>query len=292
MGASRDDSDFTPAAHWGKPSPFHDPRLLARFRARGDDVLITTAPKAGTTWMQQILYQLRSGGDDTFSCIYDVVPWLERPRRDMSWRAQLAAYERLPTPRIFKTHCTHEQTPAPGQVRIVLTSRDPRDCCVSFYHHLMEMTPQALARAGIVRPRSFDEYFERWLAAGVWFRNVSSWWPHRRDANVLWLRYEDLKQDLPAALERIAAFLRWPWPAATRERVLNHCSFAWMKANAARFARFPEDREPLFRPGGFIRRGAVGAYDELMSAAQAERILARARARLAPDCLAFLGLPA
>ncbi|MFQ5488103.1 MAG: sulfotransferase domain-containing protein [Gammaproteobacteria bacterium] len=290
MSGTETPTDFTPAPRWGQHTSFHDPRLLACFRARPDDVLITTAPKAGTTWMQQILHQLRSGGDDSFHSIYEVVPWLERPRRDKDWRALLAEYDAMSDPRIFKTHCTYTQTPAAGQVHIVLTSRDPRDCCVSFYHHLMGMTPRALARSGISRPASFDDYFERWLEGGVWFRNVQSWWPHVHDANVLWLRYEDLKADLPTALTRIGAFLGWPLSQARRERVLEYCSFAWMKAHAERFTRFPDEEGLLFQRGAFIRRGAVGDYGELLSAQQEARILEKARAKLAPDCLEFLGL--
>ncbi|HHH36238.1 MAG TPA: sulfotransferase domain-containing protein [Gammaproteobacteria bacterium] len=281
-----------PDARWGEASPLHDPRLLAGFRPRPTDVLITTAPKAGTTWMQQILHQLRSGGDEGFQCIYDVVPWLERPRTDRDWRAQLADYEAMDDPRIFKTHCTYPQTPSPARVRIVLTSRDPRDCCVSFYHHLMDMTDEAVEAKGVRRPASFDDYFERWLAFGSWFRNVQSWWPHFHDPNVLWLRYEDLRRDLAAGLQALEAFLGWPLSPARRERVLEYCSFRWMKDNAWRFTRFPEEPKPLFRPGGFIRRGQVGGYRELLSPRQEARILDRARAMLPEDCLAFLGLDA
>ena len=73
-------------ARWGEPSPLHDPHILANFIARPSDVLITTPPKAGTTWMQQILHQLRTGGDTTFASIDDVVPWLEIQREGKSWQ--------------------------------------------------------------------------------------------------------------------------------------------------------------------------------------------------------------
>ncbi len=282
--------DPAPDPRWGRPGPLHDPRLLAGFKGRPSDVLITTAPKAGTTWMQQILHQLRSGGDTDFRSIYDVVPWLERPRPGKDWRVVLAEYEAMSDPRIFKTHCTYPQTPAADTVRIVLTSRDPRDCCVSFYHHLMDMTPEARRRAGIPRPASFDEFFERWLDFGAWFRNVQSWWPHFRDPNVLWLRYEDLKRDFPAALDRIAAFLGWSLTPVQREKVLEYCSFSWMRAHAERFTRFSADEAPLFRPGGFIRKGQSGGYRELLSPAHEARILAKAREMLEPACLSFLEL--
>src|SRR5689334_22441421 len=96
---------------WGKPSPFHDPYVLAHFVARPTDVLITTAPKAGTTWMQQILHQMRSGGDATFESIFEVVPWLELSRKGVTWRDALAEFEQIPSPRVFRTHCTYDQTP-------------------------------------------------------------------------------------------------------------------------------------------------------------------------------------
>ncbi|CAB3978188.1 sulfotransferase domain-containing [Paramuricea clavata] len=47
------------------------------FKPRPDDVFVVTTPKCGTTWMQQILHQLRSGGDMSFDEISDVVPYIE-----------------------------------------------------------------------------------------------------------------------------------------------------------------------------------------------------------------------
>src|SRR5690606_15257024 len=105
--------------------------MLANFHSRPTDVMITTAPKAGTSWMQHTLHQPRSGGDERFESIIDVVPRFEFPNPRRSWQDRLEEFERLPDPRIFKTHCTYEQTPGVDTVRIVLTSRDPRDCCVS-----------------------------------------------------------------------------------------------------------------------------------------------------------------
>ena len=47
------------------------------FKPRLNDVFIVTPPKCGTTWMQQILHQLRTGGDMSFDEISDVVPFIE-----------------------------------------------------------------------------------------------------------------------------------------------------------------------------------------------------------------------
>lgn len=282
--------DDTLDPKWGVSSPMHDPAILARFAARPTDVLITTAPKAGTTWMQQILHQLRTGGDTDFQRIDDVVPWLELPRPGQSLAERLARFEAIRNPRVFKTHCTYEQTPGVETARILLTTRDPRDCCVSFYHHLTNLTEAAREQLGVAAPDSFDPFFERWMEFGAWFRNVRSWWPHRDRPNVLVLRYEDLKRDLEGAIETIARFLEWPLTAETKVNTLRYASFAWMKAHSDRFAHHGESGEPLFRPGTFVRKGEVGDHQGLLSAAQGERIVERARRELTPECLRFLDL--
>lgn len=277
--------------NWGAASLFHDPALLAGFKPRSTDVLITTAPKAGTTWMQQILHQLRSGGDDTFESIFDVVPWLECPQPGKSTEAVLRSYEAIPAPRIFKTHCTYEQTPGIDTVKVVLTSRDPRDCCVSYYHHMLGLSSSLRDSLGIGAEAPFDELFERWLDLGAWFRNVQSWWPHRQDPNVLWLRYEDLKRDLEQAVDTLRNFLGWRFNPAQKAIVLEHCSFAWMKQHQHRFSALPgKSTASASSAVSLIRKGAVGDFKTTLSEEQERRILEKAVRELEPECLEFLQL--
>lgn len=273
---------------WGELSPFHDPYILANFKARKTDVLITTAPKAGTTWMQQILHQLRSKGDDKFENIDDVVPWLEWPRSDKTWQQRLEEYETLADPRIFKTHCTYEQTPGVDTARIVLSSRDPRDCCVSFYHHTMNLTDETCKRLGFEKPASFDEYFEQWMNAGVWYRNVKSWWPHINQENLLWLRYEDMKTDLEKAIDELLTFLGWFLSDSEKQNVLKYCSFEWMKQHNDKFVARDENQESFFQPNSFIRKGVSGDHKSLLSDAQAQMILDRANQELEKECMEFI----
>ncbi len=279
-----------PEAHWGELSPLHDPYILANFQARDSDVLITTPPKAGTTWMQQILHQLRTGGDASFSSIDEVVPWLEIQRSGKSWQQVLQHFETLAEPRIFKTHCTAEQTPGIGTAKIILSSRDPRDCCVSFYFHIMNMTDEARTKAGIEMPASFEQHVEQWLAFAAWYRNVASWWPYFDHEKVLWLRYQDMKADLAATVDRITEFLQWQVSPAQKQRVLAYSAFSWMKANDEKFSTQGGANKPVFKPGKFVRQGTVGGYRELMTAEQEARILHKAHQVLAVDCLDFLGL--
>ena len=275
---------------WGEPGPMHDPYVLAHFQPRPTDVLITTAPKCGTTWMQQILHQLRSGGDASFGSLFEVVPWLEATKDGKGFREVLADFEQLPDPRVFKTHCTYDQTPGTDVVKIILTTRDPRDAFVSMLHHLRDMTDEAHARLGGRPPTDVDTAFERWMTRRSWFRNIVSWWPHRNQPNVLLLRYEDMLRDLPRAIDRIVDHLGWDVPAEARARAAEHSSFAWMAANRDKFTRFRSDGPSSFKPGGFIRKGAAGDHAGVLSPEQERRLLDEVRRSVEPECLAFLGL--
>ncbi|GMR18710.1 MAG: sulfotransferase domain-containing protein [Gammaproteobacteria bacterium] len=279
------------AANWGRPTATHDPYVLAHFKPRPTDVLITTAPKAGTTWMQNILHQLRSGGDQNFHSIDEVVPWLEWPRKEQTWQQVIADYDKISDPRVFKTHCTYTQTPGGVEMaRIILSSRDPRDCCVSFYHHVLDFTDDARKHAGISMPESFEAHVERWLSVASWYRNIKSWWPHHGHPNVLWLRYQDMKSDLPETINQICNFLEWSITKDQQQRVLEFSSFNWMKRHANKFIHRKGDGKPLFKPGGFIRKGTVGDYRSLMTPDQERRIIEKAKAMLPAEAIEFLGL--
>lgn len=275
---------------WGELHRLHDPRILASFQARSTDVLITTGPKCGSTWMQQILHQLRTGGDERFEAIDEVVPWLEIQRKGLDAAQINEKFESLSNPRVFKTHCTYEQTPGVDTAKIILSSRDPRDACISFYHHKMNMTDEACEAFDIERPKNFDEFFDDWMAFGAWYRNIASWWPHINNDNLLWLRYEDMKVDLEQSIEQLLDFLAWKLSPQQKIKVMETCSFQWMKENSEKFTSRDENGNSTFKSKTFIRKGAVGDYKTLLSAKQAESILLRANETLTPECVKFLNL--
>ncbi len=277
-------------ARWGTPSSVHDPHLLAEFQPRSDDVLITTAPKSGTTWMQQILHQLRTGGDEHFGSIFEVVPWLELPQEHVSRAERLTSFEAMSTPRVFKTHCLAEQTPGIDTVRLIMTSRDPRDVCISMYHHRMDFTQTVADEKGIPYPESFEAFFEEWMKTGSWFRSATSWWPERHRENLLWLRYADLRQDLRGGVDQINRFLGWNRSDEVCDEVVRLSGLAWMKANQIKFTRFRSEDASHFKPGGFIRKGAIGEGKAKLTETQQRRIMDRVHAEIPPECVSFLGL--
>ncbi len=255
-----------PAKLWRAPRPLA--RLLIRtgkslqrfllhrigwslFVPRADDIYIATYPKSGTTLLQMMLYQIRSGGGMDFSHINEVCPWIEL---DL-FQGRAARLEALPSPRCFKTHLLHRQIPRTG--RTIYMLRDVRDVTVSAFHNARRLGSNTSLDA-------FAEEFLRsgWGASTTWFEHLRSWWPHRRDPNILFLSYEGVIADLEGTVRRVATFCGLPFAEEEIPRILERCSVAFMKRHEEKLDnRFLDIRPDIGE--GFIRRGEATAGRDL-----------------------------
>ena len=161
---------------------------------RDDDVY----PKAGTTWTQYIVHLIHNGGKDDGKKISDAVPWIETGTSDTSVTA-----DDLTPPRAFKSHMPYERMlcglPNSTPCKYIYVARNPKDLATSFYHHY---------RAYHVPGMEWKEFFEYFLVEfGDYFDHVLSWWAHKDDDNVLFIKFEDLKQDPVTTIAQIATFM-------------------------------------------------------------------------------------
>ena len=221
-------------------------RFRLEFRPRPDDIFIATYPKSGTTWMQMLVVQLLSKGDAEFDHILQKAPYLE----DVLQRERFDYLEKMPSPRVFKTHMEYGVLRPAKNARILFVTRDAKDTFVSCYHHY-ELVRRFRSSFdgfmnGMVRGRSFF---------GSYYKYMRTWMPHRNDPNVLWLRYEDLRKDLAGQARRIAAFLNVPVPEERMAAILEKCSFEYMRQHDHKF----DFRTGMYEesPGRFIRQGGT-----------------------------------
>ncbi len=233
---------------------FRIARLM--FETRPDDIFIATFPKSGTTLMQMIVYQLRTDGRMDFPHISSVCPWIENEFQ----RNRIRHMNKLASPRCFKTHLTADRLPIESGKHIYVL-RDVRDVVVSAYHHSWLL-------GGV--EQSLDQMAEKFLRAGSsspvlpsWFAHVESWWPYRNRPNVLFVSYEKMVADLEGTIRQVAAFLGIELREEDMPRILESCSFAFMK-------RYEDKFDPRLQGAGadspgFIRQGKAGSGRELSS---------------------------
>jgi Sulfotransferase domain len=213
---------------------------------RPNDVAISTTPKAGTTWAQQICHQIRCGLISPENCmdfeeISEVVPWIELAADiGQDLRAdQPPVFDAGNVPRLFKTHCWHDHCPRFPKTIVVL--RDPFDVVVSFYNFFEGW----FFEPGSIDIATFTREF--WLARGVpeskmenasYFVHLTTWYVNRHGSDstkVLIVCFEDLKDDLQYQVRRIAKFLSNEHYSFDRDDVIEHAlkysSFSFMKEN-------------------------------------------------------------
>jgi hypothetical protein len=219
-----------------------------------DDIFIVTYPKSGTTWLQMIVYQLTTDGAMDFAHVDEVAPFLEmvlmpRGRQISDLRT---------TPRIVKSHLPYHDIPK-GPGRYIYGIRNGLDVAVSYHHHARKYM------SGL-KHLSLDEFFGRFMAGevpyGSWFEHVAAWLRNKDRLNVLVVTYEELSADLEAGVKRIADFCGITIDPAAMPRILERCSFAFMREHDARFA-LPTGAPPPTPAApepAFIRRGQVGGW--------------------------------
>ena len=197
------------------------------FVPRPSDVIVVTPSKCGTTWMQQIMHQLRSGGDMSFTDIDDVVPWIELAY-DVG--QNLDAEQKF-QPRCFKTH---EWFGCPEGSKYIFVYREP---CATFYSAFNFVQGYSFQPGEI----TLDEFVKHTFLSTSdkmgenYFDQLLNWWPKRNDPNVLFLLYEDMLEDLESAVSAVASFMGIDDEARKRNAV-KMSSFDFMKQNGDKFA--------------------------------------------------------
>ena len=232
---------------------------------RSDDVWIVSYPKAGTTWTQYIVHLIHNGGEDDRKKISDAVPWIESGNRGTTVTAS-----DLTPPRAFKSHMPYDRMPCglPNSTpcKYIYIARNPKDLATSFYHHYC---------AYHVSGMEWKEFLEYFLVGkvefGDYFDHILSWWTHRNDDNVLFVKFEDMKREPLAAIKRIATFLGYiNLPQEVLTTIAEKTSFDKMRDNDTVNYSWRAYRDPKAQP--FMRRGAIGDWKNQFSTEDSQRL--------------------
>jgi aryl sulfotransferase len=276
-----------------------DSTIWNDFRFRDDDIIIATYAKSGTTWMQQMVGQMLLGPDPDLA-VAEMSPWLDL--RIPPKQVKLPEVEAQRHRRFLKTHLPVDALVFSPDAKYIYIGRDGRDVVWSLYNHhananaqwyeALNDTPGRVGPPIGPPPPDIRQYWRTWLEQDghpFWsfWENVRSWWALRERSNVLFVHFADLKRDMAAQMRRIAAFLDLEVAENDWGRILEYCSFDWMKRHADRTV-------PLggaFWDGGaqvFVHRGVNGRWAETLTPEECEAYRSRAVEELGPDCAYWL----
>ncbi|XP_029462918.1 sulfotransferase 1C4-like isoform X2 [Rhinatrema bivittatum] len=180
------------------------------FQARPDDILISTYPKAGTSWMQEIVDMIQNDGD-TKKCqrapSYDRVPFIDL-FVPLPLKSGLDKAEEMASPRILKTHFPFQLLPPSfweQNCKIIYFARNAKDNMVSYFHFQR-------MNQGLPDPGTWSEYFEVFLTGevpwGPWHDHVKGWWEARERQRILYIFFENMKEGLLGTGRRISQWHR------------------------------------------------------------------------------------
>lgn len=252
------------------PAHVHTPESLKyyeQFSFRPDDILIVTYPKSGTTWLQEIVPLIMSGGEPaSVESLpnWDRVPWLEETR------TQVLNLEERPSPRIFTTHYHLGMMPAAFfkvKPKVIYVMRNPKDVFTSSFHYYGMVS-------FLVNPGPQSEFLHRFLEGkvifGSWFDHIKSWLNYQHKDRILYICYEEMLTDLKESVRRLSQFLDKPLEAEVMEKIADRCVFKNMKRNnMSNYSLVPSEFMDQ-KKSEFLRKGVAGDWKNLLTVAEAE----------------------
>lgn len=264
-------------------SQHRDSRRWDRYRPRSGDVIISTASKSGTTWMQRIVSLLVFGPGDLPDALLriSVCPdqWFQG---DLD--AEIARIEAQEHRRFLKSHVPLDGLPYFPEVTYINVGRDTRDVFMSLWNHYSSYTDAMVERlsngpSGEPLPRCPEdvrEFWHLWMTTGTYpwendgypfgspHAHVTSFWEHRHLPNILMVHYNDMKEDLEGEMRRVAAFCGFDIPEDTWPALVDGARFETMKREASKLV---PGTARAFKGGvdAFIYKGTGGRWRTVLT---------------------------
>jgi aryl sulfotransferase len=249
---------------------------------RPGDIVVSTPPKAGTTWIQTICALLITQDPALPAPLDDLSPWLDM--KMVPIEAVRTRLDRQTSRRIIKTHTPLDGLPLRDDVTYLVGARHPLDVALSTYHQWRNLDLDVIRAAlGVTTaempdPEPVDA--RTWISA--WIReevedlhsephslqnlmwHLSDAWSRRTTPNVTLIHYADLSTDLPGTMRALAARLDISVPDGLWPILVEAATFTRMRERA-------DDLAPRVIPfrsrTAFFREGRSGGGAELVTEA-------------------------
>ncbi|ESW05765.1 hypothetical protein PHAVU_011G207500 [Phaseolus vulgaris] len=214
------------------------------FRAKQSDVVVASFPKSGTIWIKALAFAISNHQRFSLenhplltSNPHELVPFLEFTFGGGDIQAQILHLDNLAEPRIFGTHTPFPSLPTStkeSNCKIIYICRDPFDNFVSAWTYFNKVKPLSLT--AVTQDEAFEMYCNGVIDYGPWWSHMLGYWNESvaRPDKVMFLKYEDLKENTSFHVKKIGEFLGCPFTEEEEkngviEGIIKLCSFEKMK---------------------------------------------------------------
>ncbi|KAH8272950.1 hypothetical protein KR018_012514 [Drosophila ironensis] len=269
---------------WSKRKHFHRPGISAfldkvhDLEVRADDVYLTTLPKSGTTWMQELVWLLLNDCNFEEALAKDLE--LRSPFMEFDYlvnediERSMKPIEDLKDPRLIKSHLPLALLPSKlwqGTNKVIYVFRNPIDAYVSRYYHGVTFG----MNYGKTLQEVFDKLIEKEESLVETMDHAYEFYQIRNEPWVFYTSFERMKKDLRGVINDVSRFLGKPVTEQQMERLLKHLSFEEMKKNPTTNHLWELSQVKHQDKGkethNFVRKGQVNGYKDELEPQQIEK---------------------
>ncbi|KAL9681511.1 hypothetical protein QQ045_013296 [Rhodiola kirilowii] len=262
------------------------------FKSQPSDIIIATVPKSGTTWLKALLYatvnrtRFQIGSEShplLLSNSHDLVPFFEY---QLYWNGVVPDVDRFEQPRVFATHVPYPSLPDSIRTgaKIVYLCRNPLDTFTSMWHFLKNVRQNG---DGLTIEEAFDMFCNGVVFFGPFWDHMLGYWKQSivNPDRVMFLKYEDLKDDVVSVILKLGEFLGTGFMAESEAAEIGKlCNFGNLKeleANKTGKLIGVYENRSLFR------KGEVGDWVNYLSPEMGERMRLVVEEKLGGSGLSF-----
>ncbi|KAF0296700.1 Nucleoprotein TPR [Amphibalanus amphitrite] len=179
---------------------------------------------------------------------------------------------------------------------VIYVARNPKDMCVSYFHHTAVFKERSLT---LTLGDFADLFMDGEVSQLPYFPHVLEAWKQRHNPNLLFLFFEDMKRDLRGTIQKVADFLGKSLTKEQLDGLEYNLHFDSMKKNpwvnkSMAYAYSPLTAEELEAmaakepPPQFMRKGQTGDWRNHMSQQTSDKMDAWIQRELAGSDLKFI----
>ena len=261
------------------PPKVSSPEVFAqahRYIPRREDVFVVTQMRCGTTWMQQLVHQIVTHGRGEFDGgqghLYATSPWIDAINSVSIDNAPLVG---APPTRIIKSHLPTDICPYNELARYIYVTRHPVSCFASIVDYNRTLMGPFMPPVQVYA----DWFCSDRMYWSPWPKHVAGWWDWASSrTNVLFVHFEEMKENFDAVTDRVARFLGVTLTPAEQKLVAQACSFHYMREHEEWFEMSPPTMFSV-AGGRFMKSGTASRHDDVTPELR-QRILEYCRTHL------------